>query len=64
MHLEEKCFKDGDALADEIRSFIRAVESRKAPEVSGQMGRDALKMALNITRQIQKSTRIYSRQNP
>ncbi len=64
MHLEEKCFTQGDALEDEIRSFIRSVESRKSPEVSGQMGRDALKMALNITRQIQKSSRIYSRQNP
>jgi len=63
MHLEEKCFKDGDALEDEIRSFIRAVESREAPEVSGQMGRDALKMALNITQQIQKSSMIYSGQN-
>lgn len=64
MHLEEKCFTHADALEDEIRSFIRSVESRKPPEVSGQMGRDALKMALNITRQIQKSSRIYSRQNP
>ncbi len=64
MHLEEKCFTQGDALEDEIRSFISAVESRKSPEVSGQMGRDALKMALDITQQIQKSSRIYSRQNP
>ena len=63
MHLEEKCFTQGDALEDEIRSFIRAVKSRKAPEVSGQMGRDALKMALNITQQIQKSSMIYSGQN-
>jgi len=60
MHLEEKCFTDGDALEDEIRSFIHAVESRKAPEVSGQMGRDALKIALSITQQIRKSSRIYS----
>jgi len=63
MHLDEKCFTHGDALEDEIRSFIRAVKSRKAPEVSGQMGRDALKMALNITQQIQKSSMVYSGQN-
>ncbi len=64
MYLEEKSFTDVDALEDEIRSFIRAVESRKAPEVSGQMGRDALKMALEITQQIQESSRIYSGVNP
>lgn len=64
MHLEEKCFMQGDALENEIRSFICAVESRKAPEVSGQMGRDALKLALDITQQIRKSSRIYSRQSP
>jgi predicted dehydrogenase len=60
MHLEEKSFTDGDALEDEIRSFIHAVESRKAPRVTGQMGRDALKIALSITQQIQKSSRIFS----
>jgi len=60
MHLEEKCFTDGDALEDEIRSFIHAVENRIDPEVSGQMGRDALKIALNITQQIRESSRIYS----
>jgi len=64
MHLEEKCFTDGDALEDEIRSFIHAVETRTSPEVSGQMGRDALKIALSITQQIRKSSRIYSGQNP
>ncbi len=60
MHLEEKCFTDGDALEDEIRSFIHAVENRKAPEVSGQMGRDALKIALDITRQIRESSKVYA----
>jgi len=60
MHLEEKCFTDGDALEDEIRSFVHAVEQRDPPEVSGRMGRDALKIALSITQQIQESSRIYS----
>ena len=59
MHLEEKCFTDGDALEDEIRSFVHAVEHRKPPEVSGQMGRDALKIALDITRQIRESSKVY-----
>lgn len=56
MHLEEKCFTEGDALEEEIKSFIQAVESREAPEVSGQMGRDALKIALSITQQIRQSS--------
>ncbi len=64
MHLEEKCFKDGDALEDEIRSFVNAVEHREPPAVSGQMGRDALKIALSITQQIRISGGIYSGQNP
>lgn len=64
MHLEEKCFTDGDALEDEIRSFIHAVETRTPPQVSGQMGRDALKIALNITQQIRKSSMLYSGNNP
>lgn len=60
MHLEEKCFTDGDALEDEIRSFINAAEHRNPPEVSGEMGRDALEIALNITRQIRESSKVYA----
>ncbi|MGB9499932.1 MAG: Gfo/Idh/MocA family protein [Dissulfuribacterales bacterium] len=56
MHLEEKSFTEGDALEEEIKSFVAAVKSREAPEVSGQMGRDALKIALSITRQIRQSS--------
>ncbi len=56
MHLEEKSFTEGDALEEEIKSFIHSVENREAPAVSGQMGRDALKMALSITQQIRQST--------
>jgi len=56
MHLEKRSFTEGDALEEEIKSFIQAVKSREAPEVSGQMGRDALKIALSITQQIRQST--------
>lgn len=56
MHLEEKCFTDGDALEEEIKSFVHSVQSREAAAVSGQMGRDALKIALSITQQIKQST--------
>ena len=57
MHMEERRFKKGDALADEIKSFVRAVITRETPEVSGPMGRDALKIALSIGQQIRESQR-------
>ena len=43
MQMEERSFTEGDALEEEIRSFVGAVNSRQEPEVSGLMGRDALK---------------------
>lgn len=52
MHLDEQAFAQGDALLEEIRSFVRVVRTRSAPEVSGPMGRDALKLAVNIIEQI------------
>jgi predicted dehydrogenase len=55
MHMEEQRFAEGDALAEEIKSFVHAVNTRETPEVSGPMGRDALKIALCITQQIHKS---------
>jgi len=57
MQMEEQRFMEGDALEEEIRSFIGAVKTRQEPEVSGRMGRDALKTALDITRQIRESAR-------
>jgi len=57
MHLEDKTFPQGDALMEEIRSFLRAVATRSAPEVSGQMGRDALRLAVDIIAQIDAAMR-------
>ena len=54
--IKQLCFTKGDALEDELTDFIRAVRNREAPEVTGQMGRDALKIALNIMDQIQTTT--------
>jgi len=59
MRMEESRFTEGDALEDEIRSFIRSVRTRQSPEVTGRMGRDALDIALAITRQIQESSRRF-----
>ena len=57
MHMEERRFTEGDALAEEIKSFVRVVITRETPEVSGPMGRDALKIALSIGHQIRESHR-------
>ncbi|MEI6124921.1 MAG: Gfo/Idh/MocA family oxidoreductase [Pseudomonadota bacterium] len=43
----------GDSLREEIRSFLLAVQTRSAPEVSGEAGRNALKVALAIVDQIE-----------
>jgi DUF1009 family protein/predicted dehydrogenase len=52
MDIKQMCFSKGDALEDELRSFVRAVMKRETSEVTGQMGRDALNIALNIMDQI------------
>ena len=55
MEIKQLCFTKGDALEDEIKSFVQSVANRKVPQVTGQMGRDALKIALIIMEQIKNS---------
>jgi len=43
MHLDEKCFIQGDALEDEIRSFIHSVEHRTPPRSFGADGQRCIK---------------------
>lgn len=57
MQIEEMRFDKGDALDDELKSFVQSVRSRQRPLVTGQMGRDALKTALTIMAQIQETSR-------
>jgi predicted dehydrogenase len=45
----------GDALMDELRSFVQCVKTRETPVVSGEMGRDALRVALDIEAKIEKT---------
>ncbi len=45
-------FQDGDALLSEIISFVDHVRNRTKPEVSGQEGRQALDVALQVMAQI------------
>jgi len=54
--IRKLCFTKGDALEEELVSFVRSVAKREVPEVTGQMGRDALKVALSIMDQIQAAT--------
>jgi predicted dehydrogenase len=53
-------FLKGDALEDELTAFVKAVTLRRQPEVTGQMGRDALKIALHIMDQIQATSTRYA----
>lgn len=55
MKREHLSFTHGDALDDELKAFIKAVRQRSPAAVTGQMGRDALKIALSIMQQIQVS---------
>ncbi len=55
MSIEELAFDKGDALDDELKSFVQSVNHRHQPLVTGQMGRDALKTALSIMAQIQET---------
>jgi hypothetical protein len=52
MGIKQLSFANSDALKDELASFVKAVKRREAPEVTGQMGRNALKIALSIMEQI------------
>jgi predicted dehydrogenase len=57
MNIQQLSFSEADALEDELASYIRAVSTRQAPEVSGHAGRKALEIALNIMDQINAAIR-------
>ena len=54
MDIQQLSFSGSDALEQELSAFIEAVSSRKAPQVSGRVGRRALIIALDIMEQIAK----------
>jgi predicted dehydrogenase len=61
MDIKQVSFDKSDALKDELTAFVKAVVTREVPEVTGQVGRDALKVALNIMEQIDSSRKQFSR---
>ena len=52
-------FDKADALDDELKAFVRAARYREVPEVTAQMGRDALQIALSIMAQIQRTSQRF-----
>ena len=59
MDIKQVSFETGDALENELKSFVNAVIHRETPEVTAQMGRDALEIALNIMGQIKEGVRKF-----
>ena len=59
MDVKQISFETGDALENELKSFINAVTHRETPEVTAKMGRDALEIALNIMGQIKEGVRKF-----
>lgn len=53
-------FAAADPLNEELVAFVDAVRTRKAPPVTGEMGRDALKAALDILETIQAFNRRHA----
>ncbi len=50
--MEERSFGEVDALLEEIRSFVEAVRGGTSPVVSGEDGKRALELALQINRKL------------
>ncbi|MDY6832900.1 MAG: Gfo/Idh/MocA family oxidoreductase [Thermodesulfobacteriota bacterium] len=48
-------FMKWDALEQEIRAFVKSVRRRETPEVSARVGREALRVALDVADQIQRT---------
>jgi predicted dehydrogenase len=59
MQINQLNFTQRDALEDELNAFAGAVRRREVPAVTGQMGREALKIALHVMDQIDSSTRRF-----
>ena len=52
-------YSESDPLNDEISSFVNAVTNRSEPVVTGEDGRNALKVALNIIGQIERGCKNF-----
>ncbi|MCP4682362.1 MAG: Gfo/Idh/MocA family oxidoreductase [Desulfobacterales bacterium] len=59
INVDKTRFNDCDPLADEISSFVNAVINRSNPVVTGEDGRKALEVALDIIDQIARGARRF-----
>jgi len=59
MSLEHKTFEKADSLESELGAFVHSVRNREAPLVSGQDGRNALRVALSIMDQIEATNKKF-----
>lgn len=50
--MEEKSFDQGDALMTEIKAFVEAVDTGSTPPVTGEDGKRALELALQINQKL------------
>ena len=59
MDIQQLSFAHGDALEDELKAFVQSVKDRSRPQVDGRVGRDALRIALNVMGQINTKINRY-----
>jgi predicted dehydrogenase len=65
MAIEKLSFSQGDALEDELKAFVASVRRRQTPQVDGRVGREALRIALDVMAQINgKIDRYLGRDHP
>jgi len=57
--LTKRRFEEADPLEHELKAFIGSVRKQEAPVVTGEDGRDALRVALNILEQIEEAKEKY-----
>ena len=53
--VHQVCFSEGDALGEELRSFVDAVSTCREPVVTGRMGYQALAVVLDVMDQIDET---------
>ena len=59
MDIQQLSFAHGDALEDELIAFVQSIKDRSQPQVDGRVGRDALRIALNVMGQISSKINRY-----
>jgi predicted dehydrogenase len=59
MDIQQRSFAHGDALEAEIKAFVRAVRTRQSPVVDGNVGRKALKIAIDVMDQINSKITLF-----